>query len=418
MNFGGLQCCISIFVFLNLQVIATGQDVGKNFSTTQLPTTEFNKTELPTMELNTTELPTTELPTTELNTTELPTTELTTTELTTTELPTTELNTTELPTTELNTTELPTTELPTTELPTTELPTTDVPMTELPTSELPTSEQNDFDNEDCMECGLGVIEREGRVVNGEEVRPLNKYPWIVPLNVGNRTVCGGALISRTFILTAAHCIFNALNSDFPECREYSPAKECYISEKEFSIYLLGSQRFGQKLEIKRFIPHDRYHHNLIINDIALIELAQPIKCSTETYPICLPTKEEMYKEDQKLFVAGWGWNTPWGDHSVPTLREGVMQQVSPHNCMLEGMPKKSVNQFHCAAGTTHSICVGDSGSSTFIKFKNRFYALGVTSNIQEDDFKIQCITSSFSTFTKVLYFSKWINTHVKNLPEP
>ncbi|GFT91763.1 hypothetical protein NPIL_524761, partial [Nephila pilipes] len=32
MHFGGLQCIISIFVFLNLQVIATEQDVEKNFS--------------------------------------------------------------------------------------------------------------------------------------------------------------------------------------------------------------------------------------------------------------------------------------------------------------------------------------------------------------------------------------------------
>ncbi|GFT50749.1 tryptase beta-2 [Nephila pilipes] len=96
-----------------------------------------------------------------------------------------------------------------------------------------------------------------------------------------------------------------------------------------------------------------------------------------------------------------------------------MHQVSSQNCMVEGLPIETVNQYQCAAGTTQTICVGDFGSSTFIKFKNRFYALGVTSNIQqEEEFMIQCIPTSFSTFSKVLYFSKWIETHVKDLPEP
>ncbi|GFT95515.1 tryptase beta-2 [Nephila pilipes] len=96
-----------------------------------------------------------------------------------------------------------------------------------------------------------------------------------------------------------------------------------------------------------------------------------------------------------------------------------MRQVSPHNCMIEELPKQTVNQYHCAAGTTQTICVGDSGSWNFIKFKNRFYTLGVTSNIQTDEeFPLQCNPTLFSTFTKVLYFSKWIKTHVRDLPEP
>ncbi|GFS98941.1 serine protease 38 [Nephila pilipes] len=126
----------------------------------------------------------------------------------------------------------------------------------------------------------------------------------------------------------------------------------------------------------------------------------------------------MYKEDQKILVAGWGWNTPTGYNSPVTLREGVMQQVSAQNCMREGLPIETVNQYHCATGTNQSICMGDSGSSTFIKFKNRFYDLGVSSYIQqEDEFKIECNPILLTTFSKLLYFSKWIETHVKDLPK-
>lgn len=51
---------------------------------------------------------------------------------------------------------------------------------------------------------------ETRIINGQLAQP-NQLPWHAVIEGthqnGNRTFCGGAIISPTFVLTAAHCIF-------------------------------------------------------------------------------------------------------------------------------------------------------------------------------------------------------------------
>lgn len=50
---------------------------------------------------------------------------------------------------------------------------------------------------------------EGRIINGQ-LAGLNQFPWFVSIQGtlpnGQPTLCGGALISNAFALTAAHCV--------------------------------------------------------------------------------------------------------------------------------------------------------------------------------------------------------------------
>ena len=53
---------------------------------------------------------------------------------------------------------------------------------------------------------ISNLEIRAGVINGQNVK-MNEYPWQVRLSIpGKKAFCGGSLLTRDHILTAAHCI--------------------------------------------------------------------------------------------------------------------------------------------------------------------------------------------------------------------
>lgn len=52
--------------------------------------------------------------------------------------------------------------------------------------------------------------------------------------------------------------------------------------------------------------HDDYSQRKTYNDIAILELVEPVTYNQNIYPVCLYTNQEDPKEDIRLWVTGWG----------------------------------------------------------------------------------------------------------------
>lgn len=167
---------------------------------------------------------------------------------------------------------------------------------------------------------------EDRVLHGEEAE-MNKYPWIVAVQYkedGIRNLCGGSILNKNYVMTAAHCIPKNKNNIFIQVGGHNRSD---LSSGSYIVYA------------KRVIIHKSYRTNTIPmfsyirNDIALIHLSQELDFNENIKPICLPKPEMDKLEFGKVITAGWGRTVNGGDAS-DVLKEAELFTISNLRCIL------------------------------------------------------------------------------------
>ncbi|KAI4815246.1 hypothetical protein KUCAC02_005399 [Chaenocephalus aceratus] len=121
----------------------------------------------------------------------------------------------------------------------------------------------------CTDCGRGLNSSRA---SGEQ----QAAPWQVSLRVGVSHRCGGAIISPSWILTAAHCV--TWTSGAAEWLVYA------------GVVHLSDTLFNPAYSVSRIITHEGFNSITRGNDIALMRLSKPlhITASSDIGAVCLP----------------------------------------------------------------------------------------------------------------------------------
>nr|XP_037273443.1 transmembrane protease serine 3-like [Rhipicephalus microplus] len=136
----------------------------------------------------------------------------------------------------------------------------------------------------------------GRILHGKKGDKA-QIPWIVQLEIiyrWNETallsiLCGGSILSPSYILTAAHCVH-------------------YLNTLPFLgrvFYNTTEVNKGPSVWIEDMIHHPEFQWTTILNDIALVKVERPLDFDDHVRPICLPPKM-LHLDGQLAMVAGWG----------------------------------------------------------------------------------------------------------------
>merc|ERR1711982_147262 len=104
---------------------------------------------------------------------------------------------------------------------------------------------------------------DGRIIGGEEA-PAHEFPWQISLrNLGSH-ICGGSIINKNQVITAAHCVEGAL-----------PALDSVVAGAHHRILEGGHQtRRVAKIEY-----HASWNNPPFNNDVALITVSEPFDFS-------------------------------------------------------------------------------------------------------------------------------------------
>ncbi len=223
----------------------------------------------------------------------------------------------------------------------------------------------------------GENDREARIIGGTDV-PNGKYPFVVALldkrygsSAFQSQFCGGSLIDRDTVLTAAHCVKGNVASNL---------------RVTVGRTVLSSTQ-GQVRDILRINIHPRYNASTQAYDAAVLKLSSPV---TGIAPVRLPatTSNGYETPGRSLTVAGWG-NTvaqPAGGSagaSYPDrMREAQVPVVS--DATADGIYGNYVPSLMVAAGRTgKDTCQGDSGGPMFARVSTStgvvYYQVGITS---------------------------------------
>ncbi|XP_054716821.1 limulus clotting factor C-like [Uloborus diversus] len=251
----------------------------------------------------------------------------------------------------------------------------------------------------CVEeCGKVKMRTTTRITNGKPT-VAGQWPWMVAVATvsgGESTIeCGGVLIDRRHILTAAHCL------DTPGT---------------FELYF-GKYHRNAALDDKHNLtvttnPH--YNSTTYDSDIALVRFTPDIHYSTRIQPICLPTTEstaDNIRRGKSGIVAGWGTN----EKNLPSdaLYMAFLPVLPGDHCakayQKQGKYFPITSNMYCSGfekGGT-SICMGDSGSPMvfYDSFSEKYTLEGLVSFGVRDE----CSEPErYTVIIKVLPYLPWV----------
>ncbi|EAT40042.1 AAEL008202-PA [Aedes aegypti] len=249
----------------------------------------------------------------------------------------------------------------------------------------------------------------GSKIAGGTIAEKQQFPYQAAILInfldGSGVLCGGAIISSTYVLTAAHCSDGAIDATV------------IVGTNVISIPS-DDQAVEIKVTFHDILVHPLYDPVEVVNDIAIVRLTRALAFSNKIQPIRLPNKKEALLDLANTDATVSGWGALSGEEYVEITGSVKLELRYTNNPVISNdvcgkVFQDMIRHFHvCVSGDKgRNACQGDSGGPLRANLNGKTTLIGIVSYGSVDG----CEKGSPAVYTRVGSYLEWITQHT-NVP--
>lgn len=224
-----------------------------------------------------------------------------------------------------------------------------------------------------------------RIVGGSQATK-GEFPHIVLIQRAGKQHCGGSVVNANWVVTAAHCVTEAVSS-------YS------LVAGEHNLNLNDGTE--QIRNVSRVVRHPQFNSSTMANDVAVVRVGTPFQLNNAVKAVTLPAAT--FKPANNLTIAGWGTLSTGGGY--PTILMKVSLPLVANATCRQNYGSQYLGGMLCAGSVGKDFCTGDFGGPLM----SGTTLAGIAS------WSRGCAVSGYpGVYADVPYFSNWIKQNAVN----